>query len=157
MKFKALLCLLGAFLFCASAPAYAGDAVFGSGLTEDWELVGEADEFDTNVVTCLFKDDKPFNVMQVVLSIYFTSDKGQQLLHRETGDVNPSWNALVVQDVPLPRTGTFTFSLTSTSGKVFSSGSVRIQEKVVDEPMPEKAQVDGASLGDLFNKFSKSN
>lgn len=157
MKVKVLLCLLGAFLFCAAPSALAGEAVFGSGLTEDWELVGEDTEFDSNVVTCLFKADSAFNVMQVVLSIYHTTDKGQQLLHRETGDISPEWNALVVQDVPLPYTGTFVFALTSTSGKVFSSGTVIIQDKTVDEPMPEKAQLDGASLGDLFNKFSKSN
>ena len=151
-----LVCSL-LLLSAASVPQAAvvepGNAIFCKGLSDKWEPVEPGAEFDSNVVSCLFRGKKAFGVMQVVLSIYLVDEKGQTLLHREQGDINPTWNSLYLADIPLPKIGNYAFVLSSASGEVFSSGEVIIKEKTVEKPIPEKNKVDGTTLEDLFNKF----
>lgn len=145
------------FLLCGmTGPAHAltpGDVLFCKGVTDSWEPVDPGTEFDSNVISCLFLGKEPFGVMQAVLSIYMEEEKGQVLLHRETCDVNPEWDALYIGDIPLPAVGKYVFAMSSTSGETLSSGAVVIKEKTVEEPIAEKNTVEGTSLEGLFNKF----
>jgi hypothetical protein len=148
--------------FCSAAgsagPAPAngqepGKTVFCKGITEQWEPVEPGEVFETNVVSTLFSSPKPFGNMQMVLSIYKEAKQGQELLHRESGDVNPAWNTLYLADIPLPAVGKYTFTLSSPGGEIFSSGLVTIKEKTVEKPIPEKIEVEGTTLEGLFNRF----
>ena len=148
------------FLFCAVFALQAsvvepGKAIFCKGLSDKWEPIEPGVEFSSNVVSCLFRGKKAFGTMQISLSIYQVVEKGQTLLHREQGDVNPAWDALYLADIPLPRIGKYAFVLSSPSGEVFSSGEVTIKEKTVEKSIPEKIKVDGTSLEELFNKFKR--
>jgi hypothetical protein len=143
-------------LFCAAAAqaqtVEPGKALFCKGM-EKWQPIDPGTEFDTNVVSCLLRGKKAFGVMQGVLSIYRADEKGQTLLHRETLDLNPAWDALYLPDIPLPETGKFAFVLSSASGEIFSSGEVTIKEKKVEKPIPEAVKTEGTTLEGLFNKF----
>lgn len=152
MCLSVLVCLV--VLFAAvSVHAQESFVVFCKGVTEKWEPIEPGTEFDSNVISCLFAGGKPFNMMQVVFSIYIEAEKGQALLHRETCDVNPAWDTLYVSDIPLPAVGKYVFALTSPAGDVLSAGEVSITEKKVEQPIAEKNTMDGTTLEGLYNKF----
>ncbi|MDR2077125.1 MAG: hypothetical protein LBP61_09415 [Desulfovibrio sp.] len=156
MKQHGLLSLILALLLCAASAASAaepGRTIFCQGITEAWEPVEPGEVFDTNVVSALFMSPKPFGNMQMVLSIYRDGEQAQELLHRESGDVNPSWDTLYLGNIPLPAVGKYSFVLSSPGGEIFSSGSVTIKEKTVEKSIPEKNEVEGTTLEGLFNKF----
>lgn len=162
MKQPVYACVILAFLLCgwAAAPSSAGAAepgkvVFCKGITDSWEPVEPGDEFETNVVSALFVSAGPFGNMQIVLSIYRNTEQAQELMHRESGDVNTSWDALYLADIPLPAVGKYSFVLSSPAGEIFSSGSVTIKEKTVEKPIPEKNAVEGTTLEGLFKKFKE--
>ncbi|MDR2161122.1 MAG: hypothetical protein LBO77_03140 [Desulfovibrio sp.] len=162
MKQCGFSCLILALFLCAWAagpsPASAaepGRAIFCKGITENWEPIEPAEIFETNVISTLFKSARPFGNMKMILSIYLESAQGQELLHRESGDVNPAWNVLYLGDIPLPAVGTYSFVLSSPAGEDFSSGRVTIKEKTVEKPIPEKNEVEGTTLEGLFKKFKE--
>ena len=156
MVFSMFLCCF--LLFCAVSSSQAaegepGKALFCKGVSDKWEPIEPGVEFDSNVVSCLFRGKKSFGVMQAVLSIYRIEEKSQSLLHREQGDINPAWDTLYLADIPLPAKGKYSFVLSSVSGEIFSSGEVTIKEKTVEKPIPPTNKVDGTTLEGLFNKF----
>ena len=153
--FLAVFCCLSA-LPCSASP---GKARFGTGVDKNWELVNEAREFDTNLVTCGFYGTKPFGAMQVVVSIYHQEKPGsaEALLTRANLDINPQWGILILPDLPLPGTGTYTFNLAKAGGEVLADGKVTITQKKVEKKMPAQPKVDGTTLEGLFNKFKPMN
>jgi hypothetical protein len=151
-----------AILLCAwtagPAPAGAkepGEVIFCKGITEDWSPIEPGEVFETNVVSAFFISPKPFGNMQMVLSIYTDTAQGQELLHRESGDVNPAWDGLYLGDIPLPAVGKYSFVLSSPGGEVFSAGSVSIKEKTVEKAIPKKNEIEGTTLEGLFKKFKE--
>jgi len=148
-----LFVLLFSAFAAQAAMVEPGQALFCKGISDKWEPVDPGTEFDSNVVSCLFRGKQAFGAMQIVLSIYLLEEKGQSLLHRERGDINPKWDALYIADIPLPKTGKYSFVLSSTGGEIFSSGEVVIKEKTVEKPIPEKNKVDGTTLEGLFNMY----
>lgn len=143
------------FLSASPCNASTGEAKFGTGVTKDWQLLNEAREFDTNLITCGFYCSKPFGVMQVVVSIYYREASGasESLLGRVNLDVNPQWGVMVIPDLPLPGIGRYMFSMSKVDGEVLAEGAVTITEKKVEEKMPEQPKIDGTTLEGLFNKF----
>ena len=100
--------LLGLFfVVCLGTAAFSasGEAIFCKSVDEQWKPVEPAKEFNTNVVSTLFVSEKPFSTMETVVSLYHNTNNAQELLHRETVAVNPQWNALFLQDIPLPSVG----------------------------------------------------
>ena len=150
-----LCCLLQATP-CAAEP---GEAKFGTGVTKDWKMVGEASEFDTNLITCGFFCTKPLGAMQVAVSIYLREEANgpEQVVARITLDVNPKWNIFLLPDIPLPAKGYYTFDLSSTTGELLANGSVRITGKKTEAKMPDQPKVDGTTIEGLFNKFKPKN
>ncbi|MDR1084626.1 MAG: hypothetical protein LBP22_07120 [Deltaproteobacteria bacterium] len=136
--------------------AEGGQTKFCLKIDDQYNPIEPATEFDTNQVSCLFVNgnEDSFKVLEAVVSIYNDSVEGvQELLHREEVAVNPDWNVLILQDIPLPSTGKYSFVLSSKEGKVFSSGTVTIKEKKVDTEMAEKNTVTGTNLKLLYDKF----
>jgi len=150
-------CFLLACAVCVSQAAMSeiepGKALFCKGLGENGEPIEPGVEFDTNVVSCVFRGKKAFGVMQAVLSIYPLDGNGQNILPREQHDINPAWNVVYLPDIPLPAKGKYSFVLSSASGEVFSSGEVTIRNKTVDKPIPKITKVDGTTLEGLFHKY----
>ena len=153
------LSLACCLLSVAPCIASQGEAKFGTGVTKDWNLVGEAREFDTNLITCGFFCAKPLGAMQVAVSIYHRekADGPEQVIARLTIDVNPKWNILFLPDIPLPATGDYTFNLSTMAGEMLADGDLRITGKKTEAKMPEQPKVDGATLEGLFNKFKPKN
>ena len=147
------------FLYAMPCSAESGTARFGTGVTKDWDLVGEAGEFSTNLITCGFFCEKPLGAMQVAVSIYLREKAGgaEQVVVRTNIDINPEWNILFLPDIPLPSTGEYTFNLSTLAGEGLASGKVKITEKKVEEKMPEQPKVDGTTVEGLFNKFMPKN
>lgn len=143
------------FLHVLPCSASMGEAKFGTGVTKDWKLIGEATEFDTNLITCGFFCTKPAGVMTVTVSIYHQdlTSNTEAVLARVNLDVNPEWGVFILPDIPLPDTGRYVFTLSTTGGEVLSKGQVTITEKKVEEKMPEQPKIDGTTLEGLFNKF----
>ena len=148
------LAVLCCFFYALPGSAAVGEAKFGTGITKDWKLENEGREFDTNLISCAFYCEEAINSMQAAVSIYFTEDGNKEaLLARVVLDVNPEWGILVLPEIPLPSTGLFTFTLSKTTGETLATGQVKINEKKVDEAIPEQPKVDGTTVEALFNKF----
>lgn len=152
-KLQIILVVMLLACSCSFAFAQPGSTIFCTGITDKWEPENPGTEFTNNIISCLFVSPSKFAALQVVLSIYEDKDIGQTLLHREEFKINPDWNNLIIQDIPLPAVGKYTFSLASTDGKAFASGQVTIKEKTVDAPIPEVNTISGNSVADAFNKF----
>jgi hypothetical protein len=154
-----MLVVFCCFLHAAPCSASVGEAKFGTGVTNDWKLIGEATEFDTNLITCAFFCTKPAGVMTVAVSIYFQdpASNSERLLARVNIDVNPDWGIFVLTDIPLPETGKYTFSLSTPEGEMLSKCQVTITEKKVEKEMPEQPKIDGTTLESLFHKFMPKN
>jgi hypothetical protein len=150
-----LFCCLLQIAPCSAAP---GEAKFGTGVTADWNLVNEAREFDTNLITCGFFCAKPFAAMKVTVSVYLQKpQQAEELVLRTDIDVNPKWNILFLPDLPMPSTGDYGFSLSTLAGDVLADGNVKIAEKKVEKEIPAQPSVSGTTLEGLFNKFKPKN
>jgi hypothetical protein len=161
MKIKALVLVsLLTLLICASqlSADEVGKVIFCASVDDKLNPVDIKEEFDTNQITALFNapSDKKFNSLELVLSIYKQIEEGkQELIHRETKSINPQWNVLVLQDIPLPDVGNYTFTLTSADGNEVSTGLVSIKTKTVDKVIPEENKIQGTTLEALFNKYQQ--
>jgi hypothetical protein len=135
-----------------------GEVIFCGSIDDQHNPVGVSNEFDTNEISMLLKakTDESFGALDAVLSIYKQMEDGKEtLLVRETTSINPEWNVLIVEDIPLPEIGTYLFALTSTDGKIFSRGVVTIKEKSVEKEIPENIPMEGFNLADIFNRYSE--
>ena len=152
VMFPVMLCCI---FYGAKCAASAGEVKFGTGVSKDWQLINEAREFDTNLITCGFYSQKPFGVMQVVISIYLQEkpDARESVLNRVSLEVNPEWDVMILPELPLPGVGKYTFTLSTLAGATLATGDVIISEKKVEATMPEQPKIDGTSLEKLFNKF----
>ena len=136
--------------------AESGEIKFCKSISEQLEAIEPNTEFDTNEISLLIytAERNPFAVLKVVLSIYNQrSDSSQELIHRETRDINPDWNILAVKDIPLPETGTYYVAVNSDSGQLLSSGLVTIKAKDVEIEIPDEAEMEGGNLKSLFESY----
>ena len=140
-------------LCCSLAFAQSGKVIFCTNVSDEGKPQDPGTEFTSNVISCLFANPKGFAVPEVVITLYKDEERTQQLLHREQVSINPEWNNLILQNIPLPDVGKYTFSLASMAGEVFASGQVVIKEKTVDQPIPETNEITGSTVADAFNKF----
>lgn len=164
-SFKGLKTILFSFsllaIFCLSAPAaYAVDEIiFCKSISEKNEPVEPATEFSTSEVAVYTKFSKPCGAPQIMFSIYKRVDKGEELLYRENMDVNPKWNFFSIGNFPFPGDGTYTLAFNHMSGDAIAEGTVIINANIAPEeaePLPEKIDVEGKSLEELFNQFKVS-
>jgi hypothetical protein len=153
-----LLCALVTVQVAFGQEPEFGEVIFCDSIDEQFNPVGVNTEFDTNEISMLLqaKPNESFGALEAVLSLYKQMEDGKQtLLHRETTSINPDWNVLIIEDIPLPEIGTYVFALTSTDGKVFSRGAVTIKEKSVEKEIPENIPMEGLNLADIFNRYSE--
>jgi hypothetical protein len=136
-----------------AAETEPGQVIFCLGINEDWEPIEPGNEFTSNVISCLFISQAQFGVTEVMLSIYKDLPRSQQMLYRSSMSINPKWDNLLVEEVPLPEPGKYSFVLSDLNGDIFSHGQVSVTEKTVDEPIPEAVSFSGNSLEDAFNKY----
>jgi hypothetical protein len=156
--FVTLLCALvsAQIAFGQEADQEAGEVIFCASIDDQHNPVGVSAEFDTNEISLILnaKPGESFGALNAVLSVYTQMEDGKEtLLHRETASINPEWNVLIIEDIPLPEIGKYLFALTSTDGKIFSRGVVTIKEKAVEKEMPEKIPMEGFNLEDIFNRY----
>jgi hypothetical protein len=133
-----------------------GTVIFCQSIDDKWKPIDPSTTFETNVVTIFFQnvDEKAFGANEAVITVYLNDEGRQQMLHRENVQLNPQWNTLVLQDIPLPDVGNYYFVLSAISGNIFASGEVTIKTKVVDKEIPEKNEIKGVDLKALFDLFS---
>jgi hypothetical protein len=160
MKIKVLLAIMTCVLVLTSSSnlfsADSGEVLFCESINDKLEPAGTNTEFETNEISLLAfaLDKEPFNVLSVILSIY--NQKGsdsQELIHRETRDINPAWNVLALKNIPFPDKATYYVAINSPDGKLISSGLVTIKEKTVEKEIPEENVIEGASLQSLFESY----
>jgi hypothetical protein len=153
-----LLCVLVTVQVAFGQEQEFGEVIFCGSIDEQHNPVGVSTEFDTNEISMLLqaKPDESFGALDAVLSIYKQMEDGKEtLLYRESTSINPEWNVLIIEDIPLPEIGTYLFALTSTDGKIFSRGVVTIKEKSVEKEIPENIPMEGFNLADIFKRYSE--
>jgi hypothetical protein len=148
--------LLSANLLLGAGP---GDVIFCESVSDKLEPVGQNTEFNTNQVSIMaYKENKEaFGVLSVILSIYIQrSEEGQEIIHRETAEINPDWNVIALENIPLPEVGTFYVTINAPSGDLLSKGLVEIKEKTVEKEIPAENVIEGASLASIFEAYKST-
>lgn len=161
-KFK--LFLMGLLTVCAvfafSQISYAADPIiFCKSINENNEAVEPANEFNTTQIAWLTKLSKSCGVPQIIFSIYRKSPTNEELLYRLTHDIRPEWNFFGMTECNFPGDGTYILAFNHVNGELIAEGTVTIKAEVAPEeaePLPEKIEVEGKSLEEIFNQFKIS-
>lgn len=147
-------------LFVFSEKSYAADPIiFCKSISENNEAVEPANEFNTTEIAWLTKLSQPCGAPQIMFSIYRKGSTSEELLYRVTNDVRPEWNFFGMKKCNFPGDGTYILAFNHVNGELIAEGTVTIKAEVAPEeaePLPEKIEVEGKSLEEIFNQFKIS-
>lgn len=150
------LLLVGLMFAPSCSSAAQSGIIFCESFTDEIEPIGVSEVFKTNEVSWIVFSTEPFGVSHLTFSIYRENDTTEKLLHREECDVRSSWNNIFLEKMPFPGDGIYSLSFTKPDGIVLAEGKVTIDSKIKPEdaaPLPEKVEVKGTTLDELFIKF----